>query len=99
MIGGIIRWFADKKAAKTGDKKNDEAGTGVLFCSGMIAGEGLVGIILAVLAVLGIDKMIDFSGSVNLGTIGGIILLIIMAVSVAMAALGKNADNKKEDAK
>ena len=43
MIGGIIRWFADKKAAKTGDKKNDEAGTGVLFCSGMIAGEGLVG--------------------------------------------------------
>ena len=99
MIGGIIRWFADKKAAKTGDKKNDEAGTGVLFCSGMIAGEGLVGIILAVLAVLGIDKMIDFSGSVNLGTIGGIILLIIMTGCVAMAALGKNADNKKEDAK
>lgn len=99
MIGGIIRWFADKKAAKTGDKKNDEAGTGVLFCSGMIAGEGLVGIILAVLAVLGIDKMIDFSGSVNLGTIGGIILLLIMTGCVAMAALGKNADNKKEDAK
>lgn len=99
MIGGIIRWFADKKAAKTGDKKNDEAGTGVLFCSGMIAGEGLVGIILAVLAVLGIDKMIDFSGSVNLGTIGGITLLIIMTGCVAMAALGKNADNKKEDAK
>ncbi len=99
MIGGIIRWFADKKATKTGDKKNDEAGTGVLFCSGMIAGEGLVGIILAVLAVLGIDKMIDFSGSVNLGTIGGIILLIIMTGCVAMAALGKNADNKKEDAK
>ena len=99
MIGGIIRWFADKKAAKTGDKKNDEAGTGVLFCSGMIAGEGLVGIILAVLAVLGIDKMIDFSGSVNLGTIGGIILLIIMTGCVAIAALGKNADNKIEDAK
>ena len=99
MIGGIIRWFADKKAAKTGDKKNDEAGAGVLFCSGMIAGEGLVGIILAVLAVLGIDKMIDFSGSVNLGTIGGIILLIIMTGCVAKAALGKNADNKKEDAK
>jgi putative OPT family oligopeptide transporter len=99
MIGGIIRWFADKKAAKTGDKKNDEAGTGVLFCSGMIAGEGLVGIILAVLAVLGIDKMIDFSGSVNFGTIGGIILLIIMTGCVAKAALGKNADNKKEDAK
>ena len=51
------------------------------------------------MAVLGIDKMIDFSGSVNLGTIGGIILLIIMTGCVAMAALGKNADNKKEDAK
>ena len=38
MIGGVIRWIVDKKSAD----KNGEASGGVLFCSGLIAGEGLV---------------------------------------------------------
>lgn len=44
MIGGVIRWIVDKKSAD----KNGEASGGVLFCSGLIAGEGLVGILLAI---------------------------------------------------
>ena len=32
----------------------------------MIAGEGLVGILLALLAVFGLDKVIDISGFLNL---------------------------------
>ena len=32
----------------------------------MIAGEGLVGILLALLAVFGVDKFIDISGLLNL---------------------------------
>ena len=95
MLGGIIRWFADKKSKN----KNDEAGSGVLFCSGMIAGEGLVGIILAVLAVIGIDSKIDLSGSVNLGTIGGIILLAVMIGCVAYFATQKKTVNSKEKEK
>ena len=95
MLGGIIRWFADKKSKS----KNDEAGSGVLFCSGMIAGEGLVGIILAVLAVIGIDSKINFSGSINLGTIGGIILLAVMIGCVAYFAMQKKAVNTKEKEK
>jgi len=95
MLGGIIRWFADKKSKN----KNDEAGSGVLFCSGMIAGEGLVGIILAVLAVIGIDSKIDLSGSVNLGTIGGIILLAVMIGCVAYFAMQKKTVNSKEKEK
>ena len=92
MLGGIIRWFADKKSKS----KNDEAGSGVLFCSGMIAGEGLVGIILAVLAVIGIDSKIDLSESVNLGTIGGIILLAVMIGPVAYFAMQKKDLNTNE---
>ena len=95
MLGGIVRWFADKKSKS----KNDEAGSGVLFCSGMIAGEGLVGIILAVLAVIGIDSKINFSGSINLGTIGGIILLAVMIGCVAYFAMQKKAVNTKEKEK
>ena len=95
MLGGIIRWFADSKSKN----KNDEAGSGVLFCSGMIAGEGLVGIILAVLAVIGIDSKIDLSESVNLGTIGGIILLAVMIGCVAYFAMQKKALNTNEKEK
>ena len=90
MIGGVIRWFVDRKSGK----QNDEAGTGVLFCSGMIAGEGLVGILLAVLAVAGIDKKIDLSGSVNTGIIGGIILLAAMTGCVAYFGLKKNSSKR-----
>ena len=95
MLGGIIRWFADRKS----NSKNDEAGSGVLFCSGMIAGEGLVGIILAVLAVIGIDSKIDLSESVNLGTIGGIILLAVMIGCVAYFAMQMKALNTNEKEK
>ena len=42
--------------------RKDGSDRGVLYAAGMIAGEGLVGIFLAVLAVFGIDKAIDLSG-------------------------------------
>ena len=70
-------------------KKEGEAGSGVLFCSGMIAGEGLVGILLAILAVIGVDSVLDLSGFISTGTIGGVILLAIMVACVVKAAVAK----------
>jgi len=61
MVGGLIRLAVDK-IRKDERVTND----GILFCSGMIAGEGLVGIILAILAVVGVSNAIDISGYVNL---------------------------------
>ena len=46
----------------------------------MIAGEGLVGILLAIFAVVGIS--LDMSGVVNIGNIGGVVLMIIMILSL-----------------
>lgn len=45
MLGGIIRYIVDKFAKTVADK-------GILFSSGMIAGEGLIGIILAIMEVV-----------------------------------------------
>ncbi len=77
MTGGAIRFAADK--SKHGE------GNGTLFCSGMIAGEGIAGIALALLAVFGLDKAIDISGLLNIppavsGTavLTAIILLIVI---------------------
>ena len=92
MIGGIIKWFADKKSKKS----ESEAGSGILFCSGMIAGEGLVGILLAVFAVIGIDQKLNLSKNIDLGTIGGIVLIILMTVSVAVYAMKKEKTDEKE---
>ena len=92
MLGGLVRLAVDKKNEKENTKeKNEDAGSGILFCSGMIAGEGLVGIILAILAVVGVDKYINISGVVpaSVLTIGGIILLIVMVAMVWYVAKGK----------
>ena len=76
MLGGIIRWIIDKRS--TSENKDSDAGRGILFCSGMIAGEGLIGILLAIFAVLGVADAMDFSARINTGTVGGILLLIIL---------------------
>ncbi|MBE6701516.1 MAG: oligopeptide transporter, OPT family [Ruminococcaceae bacterium] len=60
MVGGLIRLAFDKMK-KEKEEKDAIVSDGILFCSGMIAGEGLVGIILALFAILGIDKLIDLS--------------------------------------
>ena len=80
MIGGLIRHFVDKKS-KDKDKDNEASG-GILFCSGLIAGEGLVGILLAIFAVVGLADPIDLSGSISLGTIGSIVLMVIKECSM-----------------
>lgn len=90
MIGGVIRWIVDKKSADT----NGEASGGVLFCSGLIAGEGLVGILLAVLAVIGVADKINLSGVINTGTMGGIALLAIMIACVFVFAMPKKKEQR-----
>ena len=82
MIGGLIRLVVDKRNQKLGQKENQESGDGILFCSGMIAGEGLVGILLAIFAVAGIDSAIDLSNTFTTGQIGGVIAIILMVAFV-----------------
>ncbi|MBO5409662.1 MAG: OPT/YSL family transporter, partial [Clostridia bacterium] len=65
MVGGLVRLVFDRMK-KEEKEKTRIVNDGILFCSGMIAGEGLVGIALALLAVFGVDKIIDISGLLNL---------------------------------
>ena len=85
MVGGLVRLVFDKMKKEENEKKriiND----GILFCSGMIAGEGLVGILLALLAVAGVDKMLDLSGVLNLSpvvsNVGSVIVFVLVVLSV-----------------
>ena len=80
MIGGVVRGLLDRRKGIDEKTKTAQSTDGTLYCAGMIAGEGLVGILLAVFAVFGIS--LDMSGIVNFGNIGGVVLMIIMILSL-----------------
>lgn len=65
MVGGLVRLGFDKMK-KEQKEKDAIISDGILCCSGMIAGEGLVGVLLAILAILGVDKYIDLSAKLGL---------------------------------
>ncbi len=92
MIGGLIRWILEKVKKKE-EEKQTMISNGILFCSGMIAGEGLVGILLAVFAIFGWDKLIDLSASLGIsGTvanIGGLALLAVIIFTMLKFSLWK----------
>ena len=75
MAGGVVRILVEKRK---GTEKEKEARTdrGLLFTSGMIAGEGIVGILLAVFAVFKIDSKIVLP--FQLPQIGSLILFIAL---------------------
>ncbi len=97
MVGGIIRLIFDKMKRKE-DEKKEIVNDGILFCSGMIAGEGLVGILLALLAVFGVDKAIDLSARFGLSapfmSIGGLVLFAIIILTLLKFTVWKKRSKK-----
>ncbi|MBQ8359029.1 MAG: oligopeptide transporter, OPT family [Oscillospiraceae bacterium] len=95
MVGGLIRLALDKMKKKEEEKK-EIVNDGILFCSGMIAGEGLVGIVLALLAVFGIDKLVDISGLVPapVAQIGGIVLFGVIILTLLKFSLWRKRTPK-----
>ena len=78
-IGGGIRFLVEKGIF---GRKSSKSGSGILFCSGMIAGEGLIGILLAALAVTGVLDKLDMSGRLNTGLAGSLIMMGILFAAV-----------------
>ena len=92
MVGGLIRLAFDK-LKRNKEEKDAIINDGVLFCSGMIAGEGLVGILLALLAVFGIGSAIDLSAKWGIPSavsdIGGLVLFGIIILTLLKFSLWK----------
>ena len=80
MAGGLVRLAMEKRKYASEKAKNDCIQSGILYTSGMIAGEGVVGILLAVFAVLGWN--LDLSGMINLGNIGGLVFFALLLLSI-----------------
>lgn len=87
FVGGLIRKLVESQKAdteETADLKKDRVDRGLLYSSGMIAGEGLIGILLAVLAVIPmrggtLAQYIQLNFS--FGNAGGIVFFILLLFS------------------
>ena len=100
MVGGAIRWYFERKksAGESEEQKNEKIEKGVLFSSGLIAGEGIIGILLAVFAIIQIKgkslgDIINLSDSINLGNWGGLIIFAILCYTLILAIKSKNKAN------
>lgn len=90
MAGGIVRIFVEKRKGTEAEKKA-RTDRGLLFTSGMIAGEGIIGILLAVFAVVKIDSKIILP--FHLPQVGSLVLYI--ALLVLLYGVCMKADKEK----
>ena len=104
MLGGLLRWYLEKRKYASEKEMDNTVQSGVLYSSGLIAGEGIVGILLAVLAVIpmGLNaegKTLYLSDKINLGeifsigNIGGLICFALILFSIYFFAI---KDSKKK---
>ena len=93
MVGGLVRLYFDRMKKEDQKEKDQLISDGMLYCSGMIAGEGLVGILLALLAVFGLDKALDLSSKLNLPSFvldfGSLILFGLVILSLLKFTIWK----------
>ena len=93
MVGGLVRLYFDKMKKEDQKEKDQLISDGMLYCSGMIAGEGLVGILLALLAVFGLDTALDLSAKLNLPSFvldfGSLILFGLVILSLLKFTIWK----------
>ena len=98
MVGGLIRLALDKIKGKKAEHKEEIVNDGILFCSGMIAGEGLVGIVLALLAVFGVNKALNLSEKLGIpasvSDLGGLLLFALIVLTVLKFTVWKKRDKK-----
>ena len=87
MAGGIVRWFMERRKNVSDEERRAGVDRGVLYTSGLIAGEGLMGVVLAALAAGKVNT--DLSGIVNLGSFGSIVLFLALLGTLVKVCLGK----------
>ena len=87
MAGGVIRWAATRGGNEESEGQRERIRRGTLYASGLIAGEGIVGILLAIFTVtkingISLGGIIDLSQWMYLGNAGGIVAFLGLLFSL-----------------
>lgn len=105
VAGGVVKWLVDKKNGQNEKEKEDADANGVLYSSGLIAGEGLVGISLAILAIIPAGKgktagdvvggwlpgLMPALADANVGNLLGLAAFALLALSLWRACCRKGS--------
>lgn len=99
FIGGMIRWFLEwNKSEKNKEENKDAIDRGVLYSSGLIAGEGLIGILLAVFAVIPLKDGNTPADLIKLetplGNAGGVIFFLLLLATIFYFSLHTKKKNE-----
>lgn len=92
--------YFEKKKSDSGEEKDRWINNGVLYCSGLIAGEGLVGILLAVCAVIpfrggSFADSFSLAEKFNLGRMGGLLFFAMLTATLVYFICRKDKKVKK----
>lgn len=95
MAGGLVRLILEKRKAS-----QEVLDRGVLYTSGLIAGEGVVGILLAVFAVIQINgnslgDILNLSETFSLGNAGSIIFFLLLLLSIFWMCIRAKTEKNK----
>ena len=91
LLGGFIAYMVSRKAGGAPEEEHDP---GSLFSSGLIAGDALMGIGLAVITVIGWDKALMLrdpnAGSFNFEATLSTVLYLCIALALYLIARKKH---------
>ncbi len=96
IVGGLIRYYFENRnsVGETETDKKEMTNRGILYASGLIAGEGLIGILLAVFAIIhvtdtkSLGDIINVSASFNIGQIGALVVFALLAMTIVQTMKG-----------
>lgn len=87
MVGGLVRLFTEKRKKSSEAEKKAQVDRGILYTSGLIAGEGLVGVLLAIFALINVGgnslaDIINLSEKINFGQIGALAFFAVLVYTL-----------------
>lgn len=86
FLGGLVRGLLDKEEDRVDTfERKIKIDNGILFSSGLIAGEGIIGVILAIFSVLGINTGLG----IDLGGIGTFVCFSAVVFSLMKVSVFK----------
>jgi len=89
-IGGVLSWLVDRARARAGERGDSHANRGMLMAAGAIAGESLMGVIIAVpIVASGRADVLALPESWHFGQWLGLLLFATFAVAIYRAATAR----------
>lgn len=87
MVGGLVRLFTENRKKSSEAEKKAQVDRGILYTSGLIAGEGLVGVLLAIFALINVGgnslaDIINLSEKINFGQIGALVFFAVLVYTL-----------------